>query len=180
MPREIKNFDLSNKEVNTSSSQRRKVVELEPSYFYDEEVPNLQGHSSIPEGVELKKEVKGQVNNVKLSKFEKKLQDFGIIPSDDWISGPSENLWVNLAKNFITETFGVKPVEEFKDSEWIIDLPELDGVDELKPNYEEPKAEVKEEKQEEVRKPKSEMELLFYSDDIDDLDIAPSCCEVYK
>mgnify|MGYP003297309044 CR=1 FL=1 len=34
--------------------KRKKVVELEPSYFYDEEVPNLQGHSSIPEGVELK------------------------------------------------------------------------------------------------------------------------------
>lgn len=177
MPREIKNFDLSEKEVNKTQTTRKKVVELEPSYFYDEEVPNLNGHSSIPEGVELKKEVKGQENNVELNKFEKKLQEIGIIPSDSWIAGPSKNLWVNLAKNFFTETFGIKPEEEFTDSEWIIELPELDGVDELKPSYEEP---VKEEKQEEVKKPKSEMELLFYSDDNEELDIAPSCCEVYK
>lgn len=187
MPREIKNFDLSEKEVNKqeSSNGRKKVVELEPSYFYDEEVPNLNGHSSIPEGVELKKTVKGEENNVVLSKFEKKLQEIGIIPSDAWISGPSKNLWVNLARNFVTETFGIKPQEEFADNEWIIELPELDGVDELKPNYDEPvkpeiKEEVKEEPKLENKKPKNEFEELFYSDDYDDLDVAPSCCEVYK
>lgn len=186
MPREIKNFDLSEKEVNNEQSKttRKKVVELEPSYFYDEEVPNLNGHSSIPEGVGLNKHVPGEENNVELSKFEKKLQDIGIIPSDAWISGPSKNLWVNLAKNFVTETFGIKKEEEFVESEWIIELPELDGVDELKPNYDEPVNEVKEDKVEspkhQSKKSTNEYEDLFYSDDNEDLDIAPSCCEVYK
>ena len=53
-------------------SDRRPLIQTEPACLYKEE-NNLDDHSSIPQGVELKRKVVIE-NNVELSDFERKLQ----------------------------------------------------------------------------------------------------------
>lgn len=181
MVRPVKTFDLSNNDENIDSLDRKPLIQLEPACLYKEE-NDMTNHSSIPQGVELKRKVVEEENNVELSDFEKTLQKIGIIPSDSWISGKSKNLWVNLARNIYTETLGIKPEEEIDDeADYIIDLPQdLARVDDIEPNYTKPSP---------ARtcdaSNASVIDInygLFYDDSIDEsmLDAAPSAFEIYK
>lgn len=180
MIRPVKTFDMQGQTNIGYDLDRKPLIQLEPACFYKEE-NNLDNHSSIPQGVELKRKVVIE-NNVELSDFERKLQKIGIIPSESWIQGKSKNLWVNLAKNIFDETFGIQPEDEIDDTaDYIIDLPteDLCKVDDLEPQYT---------KVESTKKCDAKAATvidinydLFYSDvDESELDAAPSVCEIYK
>lgn len=180
MARPVKTFDLNNEsQISQGPKERKPLVQLEPSCFYEDEL-DLSNHSSIPQGVELKRKDKEIENNVELSDFERKLQKVGIIPSDSWIQGPSKNLWVNLAHNFFTETFGILPEQEVEESGYIIDLPQdnLAKVDNLEPSY------TPSHSTRGVDTTSATVDInydLFYSeDDESNLDEAPSVCEIFK
>lgn len=181
MARPVRTFDIDKTEDNQEVIARKPLVQLEPSCFYEDEI-DLENHSSIPQGVELKREVPKEENNVELSDLERKLQKVGIIPSDDWISGKSKNLWVNLFKNIVTETLGITKEEELVESDYIIELPQdnLAKVEDLEPKYSEP---VENTKTCDASKT-TVIDInydLFYSDtDESELDAAPSVCEIYK